>query len=62
MELVEFYALKSPDAGDEARYRGVAAMVSALSSPAYHIPEAMDLINRLQPEPSSGRRRRRIRA
>jgi hypothetical protein len=62
MELVEFYALKSPDAGDEARYRGVAAIVSALSSPAYHIPEAMDLINRLQPEPSSGRRRRRGRA
>jgi hypothetical protein len=62
MELVEFYALESPDAGDEARYRGVAAMVSALSSPAYHIPEAMDLINRLQPEPSSGRRRRRGRA
>ena len=59
MELVEFYALKSPEAGDEARYRGVAALISALSSSAYHIPEAMDLINRLQPEPSSGRKRRR---
>src|SRR5207245_3346475 len=43
MELVEFYALKSPEAGDEARYRGVAALISALSSSAYHIPEAMDL-------------------
>ncbi|HXY71994.1 MAG TPA: hypothetical protein VEM41_05585 [Actinomycetota bacterium] len=59
MELVEFYALETPGAGDEVRYRGVAAMISALSSPAYHFPEAMDLISRLQPAPSSGRRRRR---
>jgi hypothetical protein len=59
MELVEFYALQSPDASPDARYMGVAAMVSALASPAYHVPEAMDLINRLQPPPAAGRRRRR---
>jgi hypothetical protein len=58
MELVEFYALASPNAGPEARYMGVAAMISALSSPAYHIPEAFDLIDRLQPPPTAGRRRR----
>src|SRR5205823_4069126 len=37
MELVEFYALDSSAAGPEARYQGVAALIAALSSPAYHI-------------------------
>jgi hypothetical protein len=59
MELVEFYALQTEGAPVEVRYQGVAAMVAALSTPAYHIPEAMDLINRLQPPPTAGRRRRR---
>jgi len=59
MELVEFYALPSEDAPEENRYRGIAAMVAALSSPAYHMPAALDLINRLQPAPAAGRRRRR---
>ena len=58
MELVEFYALKTEGAPLEVRYQGVAAMVSALATPAYHIPEAFDLINRLQPPPAAGRRRR----
>ena len=59
MELVEFYALKTQGAPTEIRYQGVAAMIAALSTPAYHIPEAMDLINRLQPAPTAGRRRRK---
>ncbi len=58
MELVEFYALRSPDAGPETRYQGVAALVAALASPAYHIPEVLALIERLQPPPTAGRRRR----
>lgn len=59
MELVEFYALESEDAAPSIRYQGVAALVAALSSPAYHLTEALDLINRLQPEPAAGRRRRK---
>jgi hypothetical protein len=59
MELVEFYALQTEGAPEAVRYQGVAAMVAALSTPAYHIPEATDLINRLQPPPTAGRRRRR---
>jgi hypothetical protein len=58
IELVEFYALKTEGAPVEARYQGVAAMVAALSTPAYHITEALDLIDRLQPPPTAGRRRR----
>ena len=58
MELVEFYALKTTGAPMEVRYQAVAAMVSALATPAYHITEAMNLIDRLQPPPVAGRRRR----
>ncbi|HEX9311805.1 MAG TPA: hypothetical protein VGA30_03120 [Actinomycetota bacterium] len=58
MELVEFYALKTAGAPMEVRYQAVAALVSALTTPAYHITEAMDLIDRLQPPPVAGRRRR----
>jgi hypothetical protein len=58
MELVEFYALLTPGAPVETRYQAVAAMIDALSSPAYHLPEARALIARLMPEPSRGRRRR----
>jgi hypothetical protein len=36
MELVEFYALLTPGAPEDIRYQGVAAMVAALDSPAYH--------------------------
>jgi hypothetical protein len=59
MELVEFYALRDEGGSIDIRYQGVAAMIAALSSPAYHMPEAMDLINRLQPAPAAGRRRRK---
>lgn len=59
MELVEFYALKTEGAPPDIRYQGVAAMVAALASPAYHLPEAWDLVSRLQPAPAEGRRRRR---
>jgi|SRR6266705_2637798 len=59
MELVEFYALQSEGATQATRYEGVAAMVAALSTPAYHLTDAMGLIDRLQPEPAAGRRRRK---
>ena len=59
MELVEFYALLTPGAPEDIRYQGVAAMVAALDSPAYHLTEARDLIQRLQPAPAAGRRRRK---
>jgi hypothetical protein len=59
MELVEFYALQTEGAPPEIRYQAVAALVAALSTPAYHLPEALDLIARLQPQPAAGRRRRR---
>jgi hypothetical protein len=60
LELVEFYALKSakaPDA-DRVRYMGVAAVHAALASPAYHVRDALELAERLQPAPTPGRRRR----
>jgi len=59
MELVEFYALQSKESTPDLRFQGVAAMIAALSTPAYHLPEALSLINRLQPEPAAGRRRRK---
>ena len=59
MELVEFYALQTEGASPDIRYQGVAALIAALSTPAYHIPEVLDLINRLQPAPAAGRRRRK---
>ena len=57
MELVEFYAL-GREVPVEARYQAVAAMMAALASPADHFPEALRLIERLQPAPTAGRRRR----
>ena len=60
LELVEFYALgpgKAPDA-DKTRYMGVAAVHAALASPAYHVRDAIELAERLQPPPLPGRRRR----
>src|SRR2546427_639067 len=53
MQLVEFYALKTEGAPTEVRLQAVAAMTAALFTPAYHIPEAFDLIKRLQPEPAA---------
>ena len=57
MDLVEFYALKSSGADQDVRYQAVAALVLALSLPAYHVSEAFELIQRLQPSPRGGRRR-----
>jgi hypothetical protein len=61
LELVEFYVLGAPHpegAKPEAdlRAQGVAAVVRALTLPAYHVSEAMDLVARMQP--SAGRTRR----
>ena len=58
MDLVEFYALKSGGGGPEVRYQAVSALVKALSLPAYHVSEAFQLIQRLQPSPTGGRKRR----
>jgi len=55
LELVEFYVLiaaprrgAKPDA--DLRVQGVAAVVRALSLPAYHVVDAQDLIERMQPD------------
>jgi hypothetical protein len=63
MELVEFYATNPNDRAEprvdvaKLRYQGVAAVTKALTIPAYHFTEALDLIQRLQPAPARGRRR-----
>ncbi|HEY7283602.1 MAG TPA: hypothetical protein VID47_18640 [Actinomycetota bacterium] len=62
MELVEFYAFRARESLGEAdrlalRYQAVSAMAQALALPAYHVTEALDLIARLQPEPTRSRRR-----
>jgi hypothetical protein len=58
LELVEFYA-GGDGASAEARAAGVSAVFAALVSPAYHVPQALDLMRRLQPPGVPGRRRRR---
>jgi hypothetical protein len=57
LDLVEFYALRTDGASDEARYKGIAAVHAALTSPAYSMADALDLIRRLQPQPDLGRSR-----
>src|SRR5947207_15996957 len=62
MELVEFYATGHRDGLPEnervaLRYQAVAAVTRALTLPAYHVTEALDLIGRLQPPPARGRKR-----
>ncbi len=64
LELVEFYVLAAPvrsdgaKADDDLRAQGVAAVTRALALRVYHVPDAMDLIARMQPgAPSRGRRR-----
>jgi hypothetical protein len=54
LELVEFYVLNGPpnEGGKpeaDLRAQGVAAVVRALSLPAYHVSEAMELVARMQP-------------
>lgn len=62
LELVEFYALH-PVASDGAkpeedlRALAVAAVARALTLSAYHVRRAQELIERLQPQLSEGRRR-----
>jgi transcriptional regulator with XRE-family HTH domain len=54
LELVEFYVLdarpleyaKPPE---DLRAQGIAAVACALSLPVYHVPHAIDLIDRMQP-------------
>ena len=63
IELVEFYAFRTRESLDDAgrlalRYQAVAALVRALAMPAYHVTEALDLIDRLQPDPARGRTKR----
>src|SRR5438034_10976802 len=53
MELVEFYAFRARESLGEherlaLRYQAVAAMARALALPAYHVTEALELIDRLQ--------------
>jgi len=54
LELVEFFVLAAPATGARSprdlRDQGVAAVVRALSIPAYHVVQAQDLITRLGAE------------
>lgn len=61
LELVEFYALRpraseETKAEDDLRAQAVAAISRALTLPAYHLKQAYDLIDRLQPSLTSRRR------
>jgi hypothetical protein len=62
LDLIEFYAIASqprPDAKDpeDLHAQAISAIVTALTLPAYHVVEAMQLMGRLRAmEP--GRRRR----
>jgi len=64
LELVEFYVLRAPVRGDGAksdddlRALGVAAVTHALALRVYHVPDAMDLIARMQPVVAVRPRRR----
>ncbi len=53
LDLVEFYAIQVPGAPAEIRPLAVAAVVQAISLPAYHLTEAMRLIARLQVPPEA---------
>ena len=61
LELVEFYAL-TPTAGakveEDLRAQAVAAIIRALTLPAYHMIDAMQLMGRLQPAPGPRRKKR----
>ena len=64
LQLVEFYVLRAPVRGDGAkadedlRAQGVAAVTQALTLRVYHVPDAMDLVARMQPVGPVRRRRR----
>jgi predicted transcriptional regulator len=62
LELVEFYAVHpvaSEDAKpvDDLRAQAVAAVARALGLRVYHMKQAQELIERLQPQLAEGRRR-----
>lgn len=62
LELVEFYAFHPGGADgakpeEDLRAQAVAAVARALTLPAYHVKQAQDLIERLQPTLADGRRR-----
>jgi len=64
LEITEFYALH-PSRGDAAkpeedlRAQAVASVTRALTLPAYHVKQAHELMERLQPRLPEGQRRRR---
>jgi len=63
LDLVEFYALHPRRPGEakpeeDLRAQAVAAISRALSLPAYHVKRAHELIERLQPPLTEGRRRK----
>lgn len=60
LELVEFYVLETParrgaKPESDLRSQGVAAVTRALALPAYHLPHAIDLMDRMQPALGSKR-------
>lgn len=48
LDLVEFYALRTPKAPPEIRDTAVSVVVRALTLPVFHVTEAMALIAELQ--------------
>jgi len=63
LDLVEFYALhpgphELAKSEEDRRAQAVAAITRALTLPAYHVRQAHELIDRLQPPLAEGRRRR----
>jgi transcriptional regulator with XRE-family HTH domain len=61
LELVEFYALHRSDGDgakgeDDVRAQAVAAISRVLTLPAYHVRQAQELIDRLQPPLTPARR------
>ena len=64
LEITEFYTLH-PAKGDGAkleddlRAQAVASVTRALTLPAYHVKQAHDLMERLQPRLAEGQRRKR---
>ena len=63
LELAEFYVLEEPHARSakpeaDLRAQGVAAVTRALTLPAYHLTDAMELVARMQPGPQTGLRKK----
>jgi DNA-binding XRE family transcriptional regulator len=64
LEIIEFYALH-PSRGDgtkpedDLRAQAVASVTRALTLPAYHVKQAHELMERIQPKLAEGQRRKR---